>query len=237
MRSDDHGPLPAGLAADTGRGPGGEPERDPRRGRGSTGISRPSNVLIAEDGPRVIDFGISRAVESTAADAGGPGDRLAGVHVPRAGRRFRSRAAERHLQPRGGAGLRRHGRGAVRRQEHRGLTSALLDNFLAPRPRSRLQSFKHLLGVVRCLLDWSVTSCCRRSHHLPPTRLVPLTPGAPATCYGSRAGYGTVAPIPPGTTGNAHLFTVTYSYDRDRMSCPRPVWFTADSGFCLPAAV
>ncbi len=27
---------------------------------------KPSNVLIAEDGPRVIDFGISRAVESTA---------------------------------------------------------------------------------------------------------------------------------------------------------------------------
>ena len=27
---------------------------------------KPSNVLVAEDGPRVIDFGISRAVESTA---------------------------------------------------------------------------------------------------------------------------------------------------------------------------
>ena len=27
---------------------------------------KPANVLLAEDGPRVIDFGISRAVESTA---------------------------------------------------------------------------------------------------------------------------------------------------------------------------
>ena len=31
-----------------------------------TGNLKPWNVLVAEDGPRVIDFGISRAVESTA---------------------------------------------------------------------------------------------------------------------------------------------------------------------------
>lgn len=36
------------------------------------------------------------------------------------------------------------------------LTSALLDEFLASRPRSRPRSFNHLLGVVRCLLDWAV---------------------------------------------------------------------------------
>ena len=44
--------------------------------------------------------------------------------------------------------------------------------------------------------------------------------------------------MPPDTTGNARIFFVAmYSYDRDRVSCLRPVWFTADSGFCLPAAV
>ena len=37
------------------------------------------------------------------------------------------------------------------------LTPALLEEFLASRPRSRPRSFNHLLGVVRCLLDWAVT--------------------------------------------------------------------------------
>ena len=37
------------------------------------------------------------------------------------------------------------------------LTAALLDEFLASRPRSRPRSFNHLLGVVRGLLDWAVT--------------------------------------------------------------------------------
>jgi len=37
------------------------------------------------------------------------------------------------------------------------LTPALLDQFLASRPRSRPRSFNHLLGAVRCLLDWAVT--------------------------------------------------------------------------------
>jgi integrase len=37
------------------------------------------------------------------------------------------------------------------------LTPALLDEFLASRPRSRPRSFNHLLGVVRCLIDWAVT--------------------------------------------------------------------------------
>ena len=38
-----------------------------------------------------------------------------------------------------------------------GLTPALLEDFLASRPRARPRSFNHLLGVVRCLLDWAVT--------------------------------------------------------------------------------
>ena len=37
------------------------------------------------------------------------------------------------------------------------LTPALLDDFLASRPRPHPRSFNHLLGVVRCLLDWAVT--------------------------------------------------------------------------------
>jgi integrase len=37
------------------------------------------------------------------------------------------------------------------------LTSALLEDFLASRPRSRPGSFNHLLSVVRSLLDWAVT--------------------------------------------------------------------------------
>jgi len=37
------------------------------------------------------------------------------------------------------------------------LTPALLEDFLASRPRSRPRSFNHLLGVVRGLLGWAVT--------------------------------------------------------------------------------
>src|SRR2546425_5506104 len=37
------------------------------------------------------------------------------------------------------------------------LTHALLEDFLASRPRSRPRSFNHLLGVVAGLLDWAVT--------------------------------------------------------------------------------
>lgn len=36
------------------------------------------------------------------------------------------------------------------------LTPALLDEFLASRPRSRPRSFNHLRGVVGCLMDWAV---------------------------------------------------------------------------------
>jgi len=37
------------------------------------------------------------------------------------------------------------------------LTAALLEEFLASRARTRPRSFNHLLGVVRCMLDWAVT--------------------------------------------------------------------------------
>ena len=45
-------------------------------------------------------------------------------------------------------------RGACRLDE---FTPALLDDFLASRPRSRPRSFNHLVGVVGCLLDWAVS--------------------------------------------------------------------------------
>jgi integrase len=37
------------------------------------------------------------------------------------------------------------------------LTPAVLDRFLASRPRSQPRSFNHLRGVVGCLLDWAVS--------------------------------------------------------------------------------
>jgi len=51
----------------------------------------------------------------------------------------------------------------VRFLEQRGVTAldqitpALLEDFLASRPRTHPRSFNHLLGVVRCLLDWAVS--------------------------------------------------------------------------------
>jgi integrase len=37
------------------------------------------------------------------------------------------------------------------------LTPALLEDFLASRPRPHPRGFNHLLGVIRCLLDWAVS--------------------------------------------------------------------------------
>lgn len=37
------------------------------------------------------------------------------------------------------------------------LTPALLDEFIASRPRPRARSFNHLVGTLGCFLDWSVT--------------------------------------------------------------------------------
>lgn len=64
------------------------------------------------------------------------------------GRKYRSEEAELRLL------LRFTAERDVRRLED--VTSALLDDFLASRPRSRPRSFNHLLGVLRCLLDWAV---------------------------------------------------------------------------------
>ncbi len=47
------------------------------------------------------------------------------------------------------------------------LTPALVDDFLASRPRQRPGSFNHLLGVVGCLLDWAV---CQQLLALSPLR-------------------------------------------------------------------
>lgn len=37
------------------------------------------------------------------------------------------------------------------------LTPALLEQFVASRPRTRPRSFNHLIGVIGCFLDWAVT--------------------------------------------------------------------------------
>ena len=38
------------------------------------------------------------------------------------------------------------------------LTTALLETFVAARPRHRARSFNHLVGVLGCFLDWA-TPC------------------------------------------------------------------------------
>ncbi len=50
------------------------------------------------------------------------------------------------------------------------LTPALLDDFLASRPRARPRSFNHLLGVVSCLLEWAVSQQLLRASPLLPRR-------------------------------------------------------------------
>ena len=60
------------------------------------------------------------------------------------------------------------------------LTPALLEDFLASRPRSRPRSFNHLLGVMRYLLDWAVTWQLLKASPLqarrPQTQTQPLGP-------------------------------------------------------------
>lgn len=69
-------------------------------------------------------------------------------HKRALGRKYLSEQAELRLLVRFAA---EHG---VLRLEQ--LTPAILDDFLASRPRSRPRSFNHLLGVLGCLLDWAV---------------------------------------------------------------------------------
>ena len=54
---------------------------------------KPSNIMLAPDGAKLIDFGIARAVEGNPDHAHRDGRRLACLHVARAGRRRRHRAA------------------------------------------------------------------------------------------------------------------------------------------------
>lgn len=69
-------------------------------------------------------------------------------HKRALGRKYRSEECELRL--------------LVRFLEERGVTaldqvtSALLEDFLASRPRTKSRSFNHLLGVVGCLLAWAV---------------------------------------------------------------------------------
>jgi len=64
-------------------------------------------------------------------------------------RKYHSEEAELRLLQRFAAG-----RGATRLED---LTPALLEDFLASRPRMQPRSFNHLLGAVGCLLDWAVS--------------------------------------------------------------------------------
>jgi integrase len=88
-----------------------------------------------------------------------------------AGRKYRSEEAELRLLVRF---ARDHGADRIDC-----LTPALVDNFLASRPRNRPRSFNHLLGVARGLLQWAVTN--------------ELIQASPVTARPRRAGS---APIP-----------------------------------------
>ena len=70
------------------------------------------------------------------------------AHKRALGRRFRSEERELRLLD---DFLHVHAVGSVEQ-----ITAALLDTFLASRPRHRPRSYNHLLGVVRGLLDWLV---------------------------------------------------------------------------------
>ena len=70
-------------------------------------------------------------------------------HKRAIGRKYHSEEAELRLLVRF---ARDHGADRLDR-----LTPALVDDFLASRPRSRPRSFNHLLGAVNGLLQWAVT--------------------------------------------------------------------------------
>ncbi|MFJ9814702.1 PQQ-binding-like beta-propeller repeat protein [Streptomyces sp. NPDC101151] len=63
-----HGPLPLGRLRELAAGLT-EALRDIHRAGMVHRDLKPANVMLAEDGPRVIDFGVSRATEAAAADA------------------------------------------------------------------------------------------------------------------------------------------------------------------------
>ena len=109
----EHGPLPAAPVLALARGlaeglnaihAAGVVHRD----------LKPANVLLADDGPRVIDFGISRAAEASALTHTGLVVGSPGFMSPEQADGRAGRAAQRHLQPGRGAGVRRHRPGTVR---------------------------------------------------------------------------------------------------------------------------
>ena len=77
---------------------------------------KPGNILIAADGPRVIDFGISRTTSGTVVTATQHDDRHPRLHVARAGPGPPGRPVQRHLLARQRARVRRDRRLAVRRR-------------------------------------------------------------------------------------------------------------------------
>lgn len=92
-------------------------------------------------------------------------------HKRAVGRKYHSEEAELRLLVRF---ARDHGADRIDQ-----LTPALVDDFLASRPRARPRSFNHLLGVVRGMLQWAVTS--------------ELIPASPVTARRRHAGS---APVP-----------------------------------------
>lgn len=71
------------------------------------------------------------------------------AHKRALGRKYHSEAAELTLLVRFAE---RHGLNDLDQ-----LTPAVIDAFVASRPRTRPRSFNHLVGVIGCLLDWAVS--------------------------------------------------------------------------------
>ena len=107
---------------------------------------KPANVLLAPDGPRVIDFGVAKALDADEhldGDQGHPA-----VHVPGADQRRADHARVRHVQLGVDDDLRRHRAGAVRRVE----PYQVLHRILSDRPDlSGLP--EPLVGPIAACLD------------------------------------------------------------------------------------
>jgi integrase len=102
-------------------------------------------VAQLDDGDAVLVVG-GTADEKSSADAVGAARSSGSSRTSAHGRKYHSEARE---LARSAAGDQVSCLGE--------LTTALLEEFLVSRPRPHPRSFNHLLGVVRCLLDWAVT--------------------------------------------------------------------------------